>query len=70
MSEATSEKRCGWLQVLCDRLGIFVDGQLVCIGNPKELTARYGGYVVRITHFKLCLPSALLAKHMPCSALL
>eukprot|EP00887_Chlorella_sp_A99_P004767 scaffold4.g4767.t1 len=32
--------------VLCDRLGIFVDGQLVCIGNPKELTARYGGYYV------------------------
>ncbi|KAL0046688.1 hypothetical protein WJX82_007270 [Trebouxia sp. C0006] len=33
-------------EVLCDRLGIFVDGQLVCIGNPKELTARYGGYLV------------------------
>ncbi|DBA75618.1 TPA: hypothetical protein ACH3X2_009057 [Trebouxia sp. C0005] len=33
-------------EVLCDRLGIFVDGQLVCIGNPKELTARYGGYMV------------------------
>lgn len=32
--------------VLCDRLGIFVDGQLVCLGNPKELTARYGGYFV------------------------
>jgi ABC-type multidrug transport system ATPase subunit len=31
---------------LCDRLGIFVDGQLVCIGAPKELTARYGGYLV------------------------
>ena len=34
-------------EVLCDRLGIFVDGQLVCIGNPKELTSRYGGYLVR-----------------------
>jgi len=22
-------------EVLCDRLGIFVDGRLVCIGNPK-----------------------------------
>lgn len=33
--------------VLCDRLGIFVDGQLVCIGSPKELTARHGGYYVR-----------------------
>jgi ABC-type multidrug transport system ATPase subunit len=33
-------------EVLCDRLGIFVDGQLVCIGAPKEITARYGGYLV------------------------
>ncbi len=32
--------------MLCDRLGIFVDGQLVCIGNPKEITSRYGGYYV------------------------
>ncbi|GBG60709.1 hypothetical protein CBR_g12446 [Chara braunii] len=30
-------------EVLCDRLGIFVDGQFACIGNPRELTARYGG---------------------------
>jgi hypothetical protein len=35
-----------WIQVLCDRLGIFVDGQLVCVGAPKEITARYGGYLV------------------------
>jgi len=33
-------------EVLCDRLGIFVDGQLVCIGNPKEITSRYAGYLV------------------------
>ena len=26
------------------RLGIFVDGALKCIGNPKELTARFGGF--------------------------
>lgn len=32
---------------LCDRLGIFIDGRLVCLGNPKHLTARYGGYYVR-----------------------
>ena len=32
--------------VLCDRLGIFVDGELVCIGSPNELTARYGGFFV------------------------
>lgn len=30
-------------EMLCDRLGIFVDGQLVCIGNPKEITSRYAG---------------------------
>ncbi|CAI9112239.1 OLC1v1012658C1 [Oldenlandia corymbosa var. corymbosa] len=35
---------------LCDRLGIFVDGSLQCIGNPKELRARYGGsYVFTMT---------------------
>ena len=33
-------------EMLCDRLGIFVDGQLVCIGNPKEITGRYAGYLV------------------------
>ncbi|RZC16975.1 ABC transporter A family member 7 isoform B [Glycine soja] len=37
-------------EVLCDRLGIFVDGGLQCIGNPKELKARYGGtYVFTMT---------------------
>ncbi|XAR50076.1 Sulfate-transporting ATPase [Bertholletia excelsa] len=35
---------------LCDRVGIFVDGSLQCIGNPKELKARYGGsYVFTMT---------------------
>lgn len=24
-------------EVLCDRLGIFVDGSFQCIGNPKEV---------------------------------
>lgn len=32
--------------VLCDRLGIFVGGELVCIGSPNELTSRYGGFFV------------------------
>lgn len=37
-------------EVLCDRMGIFVDGQLQCIGNSKELKGRYGGsYVLTIT---------------------
>jgi hypothetical protein len=31
---------------LCDRLGIFVDGSMRCVGAPKELTARYGGFLV------------------------
>ncbi len=28
---------------LCDRLGIFVDGKLRVVGEPLELTRRYGG---------------------------
>ncbi|KAL0920884.1 hypothetical protein M5K25_007899 [Dendrobium thyrsiflorum] len=37
-------------EVLCDRLGIFVTGTLQCIGNPKQLKARYGGsYVFTMT---------------------
>ncbi|GAV76932.1 ABC_tran domain-containing protein/ABC2_membrane_3 domain-containing protein [Cephalotus follicularis] len=33
-------------EALCDRLGIFVDGSLQCIGNAKELKGRYGGSYV------------------------
>ncbi|XP_074285014.1 ABC transporter A family member 7-like [Silene latifolia] len=37
-------------EVLCDRIGIFVDGGLQCIGNPKQLKGRYGGsYVFTMT---------------------
>ncbi|KAE8124063.1 hypothetical protein FH972_018973 [Carpinus fangiana] len=37
-------------EVLCDRLGIFVDDSLQCIGNPRELIGRYGGsYVFTMT---------------------
>ncbi|KAF3530742.1 hypothetical protein DY000_02041003 [Brassica cretica] len=37
-------------EFLCDRLGIFVDGALQCIGNSKELNSRYGGsYVFTMT---------------------
>jgi ABC-type multidrug transport system ATPase subunit len=32
-------------EALCDRLGIFVGGKLQCVGNPKDLTARFGGYL-------------------------
>lgn len=37
---------------MCDRLGIFVEGSLVTIGNPKEITSRYAGYFV----FTLVVP--------------
>ncbi|KAG2642996.1 hypothetical protein PVAP13_2KG293500 [Panicum virgatum] len=37
-------------EVLCDQLGIFVDGDFQCLGNPKELKARYGGtYIFTMT---------------------
>lgn len=37
-------------ETLCDRLGIFVNGELQCIGNSKELKSRYGGsYAFSIT---------------------
>ena len=54
--------------MLCDRLGIFVDGQLVCIGNPKEITGRYAGYfvftitVLQVGHLGL---SILRVSHKP-----
>ncbi|CAI9112243.1 OLC1v1012662C1 [Oldenlandia corymbosa var. corymbosa] len=31
---------------LCDRIGIFVDGSLQCLGSPDELKHRYGGTYV------------------------
>ena len=37
-------------EVLCDRLGIFVDGRLVCVGAPKAIAARYGTYLARSCH--------------------
>ncbi|OQU84626.1 hypothetical protein SORBI_3004G089400 [Sorghum bicolor] len=37
-------------EALCDRIGIMVNGSLQCIGNSKELKAKYGGtYVLTIT---------------------
>ncbi|KAL6846315.1 hypothetical protein ACP4OV_023763 [Aristida adscensionis] len=37
-------------EVLCDRLGIFVDGGFQCLGNPNELKGRYGGtYIFTMT---------------------
>lgn len=28
------------VDMLCDRLGIFVDGRLICIGDPRAITTR------------------------------
>lgn len=37
-------------EVLCDRIGIIANGSLQCIGNSKELKAKYGGtYVLTVT---------------------
>lgn len=33
-------------EAFCDRLGVFVDGALRCVGNAIELKARYGGYFI------------------------
>ncbi|KAI8528924.1 hypothetical protein RHMOL_Rhmol12G0185800 [Rhododendron molle] len=50
LSELLSAHSMEEAEQLCDRLGIFVDGSLQCIGNPKELKARYGGsYVFTMT---------------------
>ncbi|KAJ7956361.1 ABC transporter A family protein [Quillaja saponaria] len=41
-------------EILCDRLGIFVDGSLQCIANAKELKTRYGGsFVFTMTTSKI-----------------
>lgn len=41
-------------EALCDRLGIFVGGRLKCVGDPKELTGRFGRYL----SFTITTPSA------------
>jgi hypothetical protein len=33
-------------EALCERIGVFVAGQLRCVGTPQELTARWGGWPV------------------------
>jgi len=33
-------------EALCDRIGIFVAGELRCIGGPKEITKTHGGHYV------------------------
>lgn len=48
-------------EALCDRIGIVVGGRLVCLGNPKHLTARHGGYHVRSNSPPPDLPESTLA---------
>jgi ABC-type multidrug transport system ATPase subunit len=33
-------------EVLCSRLGIFVDGELKALGEPRDLIRRYGRYLI------------------------
>ncbi len=33
-------------ELLCDRIGIFVEGQLVCLDTPSEVTSRFAGFLV------------------------
>mmetsp|Transcript_26100 Transcript_26100/g.83310 ORF Transcript_26100/g.83310 Transcript_26100/m.83310 type:complete len:926 (-) Transcript_26100:225-3002(-) len=33
-------------EVLCDRIGIFVDGAMQCVDHPAALRAKHGGYLV------------------------
>ncbi len=36
-------------EALCDRVGIFVDGQMRCIGTPSDLTTKFGEYILLTT---------------------
>jgi len=47
-------------EVLCDRLGIFIDGALHCLAPPKRLTERFGGtYVLSVSTLDHSSHSAL-----------
>ena len=35
---------------LCDRLGIFAEGELRCLGTPSALARRFGGIYLRPFH--------------------
>lgn len=51
---------------LCDRIGIFIDGRLVCIGNPRELTNRFIGHYVRAPRRALrVIPAPLHRESVP-----
>lgn len=53
-------------EVLCDRLGIFVDGRMVILGNPKQLISRHGGYKVEylVALIGLCRLIPVLVKQL------
>jgi len=47
-------------EALCDRLGIFIDGALHCLGPPKALTEKYGGtYALSVSSVTLTLALTL-----------
>jgi hypothetical protein len=43
-------------QALCDRLGIFVDGQLRCVGTSSSLRSRFGNHMVSPAFSAWCVP--------------
>lgn len=53
-------------EVLCDRLGIFVDGGFQCLGNPKEVTYLFTFMEQTCTFFRSCLLNTLQMFAMNC----
>ena len=48
-------------EVLCDRLGIFVDGGFQCIGNPKEVNYLF----TCMAHISTFFVQSYLIEHLP-----
>ena len=38
-------------EVLCDRLGIFVDGSFQCLGNPKEVCTFWSYFLFLLSYY-------------------
>ena len=53
-------------EVLCDRLGIFVDGGFQCLGNPKEVTYLFTCMEQTCTFLRSCLLITLQMFAMNC----
>jgi len=53
-------------EVLCDRLGIFVDGGFQRLGNPKEVTYLFTTMEQTCTFLRSCLLNTLQMFAMNC----